>query len=221
MGRLLFVDRGSCVNVFRIFLAVLLAASGFAAQAQALPKPKEFYFDADASTARKIVAAQGEGEALAAELVRMRERSRRSMEATAQLAHVAMADNRIELGKTLYAEAVAATQSNSTIGRAIRWNYAWDLYKHGEVEPALAFWAELAGGFGQPAWAPPTLALALWSAGREAEAVKWYAAAVRTEPNLWSDPVNYPTLLPDWREQDRKRLGEVYAAWAANPPAWP
>jgi hypothetical protein len=209
------------MTTVRIFLAILLAIYSFAVQAQALPKPKEFYFDADASTTRKIVAAQGEGEALAAELVRMRERGRKSMEATAQLAHVAMSDNRIDLGKTLYAEAVGSTQAKSTIGRAIRWNYAWDLYKHGEVAPALTLWAELAGGFGQPAWTPPTLALALWSADRKDEAVKWYAAAVRTEPNLWNDPANYPTLLPNWREEDRKRLAEVYAAWAANPPAWP
>lgn len=215
------MDGGRCVNLFRIFLAVLLAASGFAAQAQALPKPKEFYFDADAGTARKIVVAQGEGEALAAELVRLRERSRKAVEATAQLAHVAMSGNRTALGKTLYAEAVAASQTSSSIGRAIRWNYAWDLYKHGEVTPALALWAELAGGFGQPAWAPPTLALALWSADRKTDAVTWYAAAVRTEPNLWNDPANYPALLPDWREEDRKRLAEVHAAWAANPPAWP
>jgi len=209
------------MTTVRIFLAILLAIYSFAAQAQALPKPKEFYFDADASTTRKIVAAKGEGEALAAELVRMRERGRKSMEATAQLAHVAMSDNRIDLGKTLYAEALAATQANGTIGRSIRWNYAWDLYKHGEAAPALAVWAELVGGFGQPAWVPPTLALALWSADRKTDAVKWYAAAVRTEPNLWSDPANYPTLLPNWREEDRKRLAEVHAAWAANPPSWP
>lgn len=215
------MDGGRCVNVFRIFLAVLLAASGFAAQAQALPKPKEFYFDADAGTARKVVAVQGNGETLAAELVRMRERSRKSVEATAQLAHVAMSANRIDLGKTLYTEAVGATQANSSIGRAIRWNYAWDLYKHGEVAPALALWTDLASGYGQPVWVPPTLALALWSADRKTDAVKWYAAAVRTEPNLWNDPTNYPTLLPDWREEDRKRLAEVYTAWAANPPAWP
>ncbi|MDR6841699.1 tetratricopeptide repeat protein [Pseudoxanthomonas sacheonensis] len=209
------------MTTIRVFLAILLAIHGFAAQAQALPKQKEFYFDADAGTARKIVVAQGEGDALAAELVKMRERGRKLMEATAQLAHVAMSDNRTDLGKTLYTEAVGATQVNSGIGRAIRWNYAWDLYKHDEVAPALAFWAELAHGYGQPSWVPPTLALALWSADRKAEAVKWYAAAVRTEPNLWNDPANYPTLLPDWREEDRKRLAEVYTAWAANPPAWP
>jgi hypothetical protein len=61
----------------------------------------------------------------------------------------------------------------------------------------------------------------LWSLDRKTEAVQWYAAAVRTEPNLWGDPTNYVTLLPDWREQDRRRLAEVYAAWQAAPPAWP
>jgi hypothetical protein len=65
------------------------------------------------------------------------------------------------------------------------------------------------------------MALSLWSLNRKAEAVQWYAAAVRTEPGLWNDPANYPRLLPDWREQDRQRLIEVYNAWAANPPAWP
>ena len=68
---------------------------------------------------------------------------------------------------------------------------------------------------------PPTLALSLWSLDRKAEAVQWYAAAVRTEPNLWNDPANYAKLLPDWREQDRQRLVEVYNAWQANPPPWP
>lgn len=207
--------------LFRFFLAILLAVYGFAAQAQNAPKPKEFYFDADAMTVRKIVVVQGEGEALAAELVRMRERGRKLIEATAQLAHVAMSDKRVELGKSLYQQALASTAANSSIGRSVRWNYAWDLYRNGEFEPAYATWSELAGGFGEPTWLPPTLALSLWSLGRKAEAVQWYAAAVRTEPNLWSDPANFPKLLPDWREEDRKRLAEVYAVWQTAPPAWP
>ena len=209
------------MTLIRIFLVIGLAFYGFAAQAQGLPKIKEFYFDPDAGTVRKIVVVQAEGEALTAQLVSMRERGRKSVEATAQLAHVAMAGDRAELGNTLYKEAVQSSQLNSSLGRAVRWNYAWDLYRQGEATQALALWAELASGFGEPAWAPPTLALALWSADRKGDAVKWYAAAMRTEPNLWNDPANYPKLLPDWREEDRKRLAEVYAAWTADPPAWP
>lgn len=199
----------------------MLAMLASVAQAQALAKPKEFYFDADATTARRIVVVEGEGEALAAGLVKARERGRRVTEATAQLAHVAMSDKRAELGKSLYEQAVDDTAVSSSIGRAVRWNYAWDLYRNGDFAQAYGLWSELAVGFGNPAWLPPTMALSLWSLDRKAEAVQWYAAAVRTEPGLWGDPANYPTLLPDWRDQDRQRLIEVYNAWAANPPTWP
>jgi hypothetical protein len=205
----------------RLALAAALALAAFAAQAQTLTKPKEFYFDPDASTVRAIKAAEGEGEALAAQLVKLRARGRKQVEATAQLAHLAVGDKRVELGKSLYVAAVEDTTANGSLGRAVRWNYAWDLYRNDEFEPALALWSELVVGFGQPSWVPPTLALALWSTDRKTEAVKWYAAAVRTEPNLWSDPANYPALLPDWRAQDRERLAEVQKAWAANPPSWP
>lgn len=213
--------RGNRVTLFRIVLAAMLAAYALGAQAQVVPTPKEFYFDPDASTSRKIVVVEGEGEALAAGLVKARERGRRQMEATAQLAHVAMSDNRVELGKSLYEQAIAGTALNSSVGRAVRWNYAWDLYRNADFAQAFGIWNDLASGFGEPKWLPPTLALSLWSLDRKAEAVRWYAAAVRTEPNQWSDPANYPALLPDWREQDRARLAEVFAAWQAAPPAWP
>ncbi|RYZ69108.1 MAG: tetratricopeptide repeat protein, partial [Lysobacteraceae bacterium] len=119
-----------------------------------MTKPKEFYFKQDPSTARPIVVVEGEGEALAAGLVKARERGRRQVEATAQLAHVAMADNRIELGKQLYEQAVSGAAANSTVGRSIRWNYAWDLYRNGDFAQAFGLWNELASGFGEPDWVP-------------------------------------------------------------------
>lgn len=209
------------MTLFRIALALVLATVALGAQAQVATKPKEFYFKQDPSTARPIVVVEGEGEALAAGLVKARERGRRQVEATAQLAHVAMADNRIELGKQLYEQAVGGAAANSTVGRSIRWNYAWDLYRNGDFAQAFGLWNELASGFGEPDWVPPTLALSLWSLDRKAEAVQWYAAAMRTEPNQWGDPANYPALLPGWREQERAQLAEVFAAWQAAPPAWP
>lgn len=210
------------MSLSRIFLAMaILAASGFAAQAQTLSKPKEFYFDEDRNTTRPIVAIEGEGEPVAAQLLKAIERGRKRTEAQAQLAGIAIAQDRVELGKTLYQEALASTESKGTLGRAVRWNYAWDLYRLGDAQGALAQWIELAGGFGQPTWLPPTLALGLWSTNRKTEAVQWYAAAVRTEPLLWGDPANFPRLLPEWREQDRAKLAEVHAAWQANPPSWP
>jgi len=209
------------MKLYRGALAIALAWAAFAAQAQTLTKPAEFYFDEDRNTARLIVAVEGEGEPLAEQLVKQIERGRNRVEATAQLAHVALGENRIELGEKLYQEALDSTEGRGTLGRAVRWNYGWDLYRLDRKPAALAQWAELANGFGSPSWVPPTLALVLWDLDRKVEATQWYAAAVRTEPLLWGDPANFPTLLPDWSEPERKRLAEVFAAWQADPPAWP
>lgn len=203
-------------------LALALALWGFAAGAQSLPKPKEFYFDEDRGVTRPVVAIDGlEGEALAEQLVKARERGRKAVEATAQLAHVAIAGGRAELGKSLYQQALGSVQPGGTLWRSISWNYGWDLYRLGESEAALAQWAGAVNGVGAPTWVPPTLALGLWSVDRKAEALQWYAAAVRTEPTLWNDAANFARLLPEWTEAERNRLAEVHAAWQADPPAWP
>lgn len=209
------------MKLFRTVLAILLlAAYGSVANAQTLPKPKEFYFDQDAA-AKPIVVVEGEGEALAQALMRERDRGRKQVEATAQLAGVAMASGRIDLGRSLFGQALAESQASSTVGRSVRWNYAWALHRNGDTTAALGYWSELAGSYGALSWVPPTLALALWNLDRKAEAVRWYAAAARTEPVLWGNPANYPKLLPQWRQQDRDVLAEVHAAWLQNPPGWP
>jgi len=208
------------MNVKRLLPALLLASWVFGAAAQTVPKPKEFYFDEDRGIG-PIVVIEGSGEAVVAQLAKARERGRKTIEATAQLAHIAVADGRADLGKQLYRQALSSTQGGSSTWRAISWNYGWDLYRLGEYQPALQQWAALVPPVGAPSWLPPTLALGLWSVDRRTEAVEWYAAAVRTEPLLWGDPANYARLLPGWREEDRARLAEVHAAWRANPPAWP
>lgn len=209
----------------RIVLSAALAVSAMAVQAQSLPKPKEFYFDADTVVARPLVAISdaSQGDALAEQLVRMMERGRKSVEATSQLARIAFRSDRVELGKTLYRQALdRAGGAGSSMGRAVIWNYGWDLLHAGDAAGALGQWSMLAGAsLGGPSWVPPTLALGLWQAGRKDEAVQWYAAAVRTEPEQWSHAANFATLLPDWSTQDREALAQVLAAWQAAPPAWP
>ncbi|WP_411833418.1 tetratricopeptide repeat protein [Pseudoxanthomonas mexicana] len=200
--------------------AILLASWALGATAQTVPRPKEFYFDEDRGIG-PIVVVEGSGEAAIAQLAKARERGRRMIEATAQLAHIAIADGRIDLGKQLYQQALASTQQGASTWRAVGWNYGWDLYRLGEHQAALQQWAALIPPVGAPSWLPPTLALGLWSVDRKDEAVDWYAAAVRTEPLLWGNPANHARLLPDWRDEDRARLAEVHAAWRANPPAWP
>ena len=192
------------------------------AHAQALQAPKEFYFDADPQTTRAIVAVPGSGDAVVDRLAANIARKPGDVESRAQLARTAMATGRMDMGEELYRTARKNAAGNQRLARAVAWNHGWDLYRAGEPARALEQWASLIGGWpSAPSWQPPTLALALWKLDRRAEAVAWYAAAVRTEPQQWSSAASYPQLLPDWREEDRQALAEVHAAWQADPPAWP
>jgi len=209
--------------MIRQFLAGMMLVSGAAAAwaAPALPAPQEFYFDADPAAA-PVVVVQADGDELVSQLVRQRERGRRQLEATVQLAGVAIAQGRTELGQQLYAEALQTAPANTPSGRMVRWNHGWDLFRQGQADAALEQWHAAASALrGNPAWIPPTYALALWELGEKQEAVKWYAAAVRTEPAQWSTDANYARLLPSWRDSERATLAQVQQAWAAQPPAWP
>ncbi|MBT2747229.1 MULTISPECIES: tetratricopeptide repeat protein [unclassified Lysobacter] len=207
-----------------LLLAAALAtalASG-AAGAQNLPKPNEFYFDADAQTVKPVIAVRETGEAAMERLAKILERKAHAPNEAAQLGHLAMEAGRNELGRQLYARALREVDSGSTYWRSITWNYAWDLYRSGAGEEAFRQWTTLHNARTVNAsWMPPTYAVALWTLGRKDEAVQWYAAAVRSEPDQWRDTSAYASLLPDWRAADRATLGEVQKAWTANPPAWP
>ena len=214
--------RGKTVKNLRFPLAFGLALSSLLAQAQSLPAPKEFYFDADAQTTRPFVALRGEGDALVDQLAASVARKPADVESRAQLARVAAQSGRKELADELYQAAQRNASGNQRLVRQLGWNYGWDLYRAGEYQRALDQWQKLLGGWpAAPSWQPPTLALALWKLDRRSEALAWYAAAVRTEQDLWNSPANFAQLLPDWREEDRQALAEVHAAWQADPPAWP
>lgn len=201
-----------------LVLASLLVSN---AQAQSLPKINEFYFDEDVA-AKPIHAVSPEQADAVDQLMKLRERGRKGVEATAQLASIAYRDGRDELGAKLYQEALASVADNSVQARGLRWNHGWDLYRRGDAQDALNHWLRVAEGTrGFPSWLPPTLALALWNLDRKDEAVAWYAAAVRTEPGQWAATTAYPQLLPLWTDAERTQLAQVQQAWAANPPAWP
>lgn len=192
-----------------------------AAQAQSVPQIQEFYFDAD-SAATPMLVVDAEAPDLVDQLMKQRERGRRMLDATVQLAGVALAQGRTELGESLYQEALSTASANSVQGRSVRWNHGWDVFRAGDVDAALNHWSEAQATLrGNASWVPTTFAMALWSQGRRDEAVKWYAAAVRTEPKQWSSTEGFAQQLPTWRDSERATLAEVHAAWVANPPAWP
>lgn len=207
----------------KVLSSVVLAAgmAVFGAAAQSVPALQEFYFDDDVAASVPEVVPADAGD-LVDQLMKQRERGRKALDATVQLASVAYAQGRPELGEQLYAEAEKEASANSAQGRMVRWNHAWALYRQGDTEGAMALWHSAQSGLrGNASWVPPTYALALWTAGRKDDAVKWYAAAVRTEPQRWSSTAGYAQQLPTWRDAERATLAEVHQAWAANPPAWP
>ncbi|MGO1070856.1 tetratricopeptide repeat protein [Lysobacter sp. CA199] len=207
-----------------LLLATALAAAlaSGTAGAQSLSKPNEFYFDADAQTVKPVIAVRETGEAAMERLAKILERKPNAPTEAAQLAHLAMQAGRNELGRQLYARALREIDSGSSYWRSINWNYAWDLYRSGAFDEAFKQWVTLHNARSvNAAWMPPTYAVALWSLGRKDEAVQWYAAAVRTEPDQWRDASRYAELLPQWRAADRGTLAEVQKAWAIDPPTWP
>ncbi len=210
------------MSLYRASLAALLLLP-LIATAQSLQKPKEFYFDEDVATTRPIVVAKGSDQAAVDRLTRLIERKDRNAdEASAQLAQIAFATDRVDTGKALYAGVLARTGGSGRLRNTLLWNYGWDLYRSGDASGALTQWSDsLATRTVNPAWVPPTFAMALWTLGRKDEAVRWYAAAVRTEPTRWRSAANFPGLLPDWTDAERATLAEVHAAWQAAPPAWP
>lgn len=203
-----------------LFAAALLAAAG-AVSGQELPRPVEFYFDADAQALRPVLVLKDRSDGAIDRLMRTIERRPAAALETAQLAHYAMEAGRHDLGRDLYARALARIDINNGLWRPVKWNLGWDLYRSGDYAGALDQWRELPARGVAASWVPPTFALALWKLGRRDEAVQWYAAAVRTEPTQWSTATRFAQLLPDWRDDERATLAEVQAVWAANPPRWP
>lgn len=205
----------------RVVFGFALLAMAFAASAQQLPRPAEFYFDEDERVARPLVVVEGDDEASQQQLLRLIQRKDRNRHAAqAQLARIAMAQGRTGLGRSLYTQ-LLDEMGRHALRNAVHWNYGWDLYRDGDVEGALAQWlAASTNRPHQPEWVPVTFALALWKLDRRDEARHWYAAAVRTWPERWSQP-DLQALLPAWREDERAVLAEVHAAWQSDPPAWP
>lgn len=208
-----------------LFVAAVLTVSASATAqtlAPSLPKPAEFYFDADANATKPVVAVRETGEAAMAKLVKLIERNPHATAERAHLAHLAMEAGRVDLGRELYTGALARLDTSDGVWRAVMWNYGWDLYRAGDDAAALEQWRKLQAARGvTAAWMPPTFALALWSLGRKDEAVQWYAAAARTEPEQFRGTARMAQVLPAWTDAERATLAEVQTAWAANPPSWP
>ncbi|TZF89522.1 tetratricopeptide repeat protein, partial [Lysobacter lacus] len=191
------------------------------AQSPEPPRQVEFYFDADAATVRPVLELKDPSPGAIDRLSRLVERKPDATLEAAQLAHYAMKGGQPAVGRDLYSHVLSRIDLTSALWKPVKWNYGWDLYRSGDAMGALQQWTDLANRGGSASWVPPTLALALWKVGRRDEAVRWYAAAVRTEPTQWSGASQFAQQLPQWHDDERATLADVQAAWAANPPRWP
>ena len=110
----------------RVLLAAALLAVAGAVSAQQMPRMVEFYFDADASAMRPVLVLKDSGDTAVDRLMRKVERSPDAVLETAQLAHYAMASGRHDLGRDLYARALARMDQGSGLWRPVKWNLGWE-----------------------------------------------------------------------------------------------
>lgn len=213
------------MHVRTLVLALGLAMShAVAAQSTApsLPKVAEFYFDEDVRALKPLIAPGQDTPAELERIIKKAERDPKAVLELAQLGHLAMTGGRVDTGREMYSRALARINRSHPLWRQVVWNHAWDQFRAGDASVALQEWAELSSGTRtNPSWMPTTYALALWTVGRRDEAVQWYAAAVRTQPDAWRSTEGYARLLPDWKDTERAILAEVHDAWLAKPPRWP
>ncbi len=109
-------------------------------------------------------------------------------------------------------------QTRAPAGRALQrrayWTEGWAMYQLGEFMAATKAWrrAETLQG-GAPDWAPPTYAVALWSAGDHESALRWYDVAARSAPSAWLTRAGVDASTRYWRKPESAAMRELFAAF--------
>lgn len=112
----------------------------------------------------------------------------------------------------------ARIQTRAPAGRALQrrayWTEGWAMYQLGEFVAAAKAWqqAEKLQG-GAPEWAPPTYAVALWSAGDHESALRWYDIAARSSPSQWLTSKGVEASIRYWRNPESAAMRELFAAF--------
>lgn len=202
-----------------LILALLLAPlSAFAAEARtAVPPPAEKYLDPDPfSRADQTVDLNGMENPLKGLDARIAA-DPTDFHLFVERGYLKADRGDVKGAQADYAQAVKAAGDNAHELRFAHWSHGWALLGLELPEASLAEWREsekLHGG--HPYWVPYTYAMGLWAAGRNDEAVAYYAAAVRSFPERWGSRETVRTHSSKMKPEEQALLLAVFNEWEAN-----
>ena len=178
-----------------------------------VPKPAELYKDADPS-ARSDPKIDANDPNLARYLDERLKQNPADVPARVERGYQRAQRGDAKGAEADYARARKAAADTVTRQRHVLWSHGWALLAQNKPEDALKDWRDaqhLHGG--NPYWVPYTFAVALRAAGRDDEAVEYYAAAARSSPERWGTKQALLESTKTWKPHERARIEAVYAMW--------
>jgi tetratricopeptide (TPR) repeat protein len=103
--------------------------------------------------------------------------------------------------------------------RHVLWSAGWSYLNLGDYESAARAWtesAQLHGG--QPFWLPYSMAVLAELDGQRELAIRWYAAAVRSQPR-WGSAEGVARSTWYWQRKESEAMDRVFHAWRAAEEA--
>ena len=198
-----------------IALAAALAPAlpAAAQQATTLPSPADRYLDKDAAAVMPEVIAATDNRGRQ-ELEQLLEYSPQHVPARVKNAFHLIARGLNRRAEQEFEYAIRVAKPASLALRHAHWAYGWGLFRMGEYRRAIEQWmqAEALHG-GKPVWAPWTYAIGLWVAGDTELAVRFWTAAVRSDPERWGASRGLEREIADWPANQRLAAEGLHAEW--------
>ncbi|MGY3264426.1 tetratricopeptide repeat protein [Lysobacter sp. HA35] len=133
--------------------------------------------------------------------------------ALAERAYISGKLGDLERARADLAAAASIASPGSIEEGHVFWSRGWIEYQAGNYPASLdAFKNEIASHGGRPFWVPSTLATLYWSAGDIDTAVAWYAASVRSYPQLGTEE-GMEKRIDFWRASEKQAMRGAFAEW--------
>lgn len=131
-------------------------------------------------------------------------------------AYLHYAGGHAQEGNRDFERALALAGPGTEAHRRTLWSWGWSLFQAGDPAQALEKWnASAAQAPRPPSWFPYTVALAHWKLDQRDDALAWFDAAVRSDPQ-WGDAQGRAERSSRWREAEKVVFAELVAAWEAR-----